>query len=807
MRSVPFGPFAHLVPPSFVEDRLQLLQMIRLEMKRRAGERPLAVLVDDGHRLEEGSLALLELLATTGDAFLILTMRTTDPAPDAWRALTSNGPFNHMVLCGLEDEAVEEILGEALGDTSPEARAALVRLAGGSPLLLKELLFHGKQAGTLSQLDGNWRITGEFGAEPGLIDLTEARISALSDEALQLFRELAVGSPLPRDVVAELDANDRLAELHRAELAVRRGDSVALAHPLYGEVVRSNLGSERLRKVKRRLAHALLHSEQRTPAIELQAATLCLQAGSCPPDLAISGATHALAAFDGELAERFAEEAAKHDDSWLPHMLRGRALFIQQRPAEAESAFALAEVPPEQPDAAAQVTWARAMNLAFGLGELQGAKDVLAAAAESLPEPHSTALHADGALINALLGDFDSVMRIGKPLLDKEGVPPLIRLKVHVSYTLAQAMRCRLSGFEDCIGEALVLSEAHRAELPMAPAQIGINQVFGLTALGRIDRALQAVAAGHERALADGNLVTLWGGGHGEVLTQAGFLRGAVDLLRENQRQMGDLDPFRTNPMFLGVEAAARAVLGETGEAKEILERAQKAALGPDPRYQARFGRARGWIAFHTGDPEEAVAILVTTGESSVQATHVLWGCEVLHDAVRLGYPERVAAQLGAAASETVGAEYVGAMAAHANALELGDAQAVESAAKRFRKCGARLLAAEAMGQAAALFHRDGQTVESHRATTHSMIWQRECGNPSTPPLAMRPPSLSAREYEIADLVARERLTSPQVASQLFLSARTVDNHLRSVYRKLDLRNRDALAEFWTGPAADPSFE
>ncbi len=799
MRSVPFGPFAHLVPSSEVEDRLQLLQTVRLELKRRAGSRRLAVLVDDGHRLEDGSLALLELLAKTGDAFLILTMRTTDPMPDAWRALIGNQRFEPIVVDGLDDRAVGAIVDGVLGPTTPETKRTIIRLAGGSPLLLKELLFHGKHAGTLCQRDGVWVTEGEFGSLPGLIDLTDARIASLSGEGLQLFRELAVGSPLPSDAVGRLDTDERLSELHRAELIVRREDFVELAHPLYGEVTRSNMSEERIRNVKVRLADALLQSSRLTPAIELQAATLRLEADCCPAELAIAGAKHALAACDGVLAERFADEAARHDDSWMTQVLRARALFAQQRPDDAERAFAKASIPPNHPDAAARLTWARAMNLAFGLGQLQRAKEVLSTMAESLAEPHATALHADRALINALVGDFDSVLEVGRPLLAKKGIPPAIRLKVHVSYTLAQAMRGRLGDFEDHISEALELADAHRADVPMSPLQIGLNHAFGLTALGQIDRAVDAAAAGHERARLEDNLVAVWGGEHGEVLLQAGFVPEALAVFRENQRHMGKFDPFRTDPMFLGVESAARAMVGERDEAERLLELAEQQALGPDARYLTRFGRARGWLAFCAGDVEQAVEILAETGTRALQATHVLWGFEVLHDCVRLGAPERVAARLGETEATTEGAAYLSAMAAHASALEAGDAEAVEAAGRMLRQCGARLLGAEAMAQAADRFQERGDDQAAHRAATVSTIWQRECGNPQTPPLAARPTALSEREHEIAALVAGRKLTSPQVARELFVSTRTVDNHLRSVYRKLGLRGRQALSELWRG--------
>ncbi len=52
---------------------------------------------------------------------------------------------------------------------------------------------------------------------------------------------------------------------------------------------------------------------------------------------------------------------------------------------------------------------------------------------------------------------------------------------------------------------------------------------------------------------------------------------------------------------------------------------------------------------------------------------------------------------------------------------------------------------------------------------------------------------LTQREREVARWVARG-LTDKEVAVKLYVSPRTVDNHLRSIYRKLDVRNRAELA-------------
>jgi len=54
---------------------------------------------------------------------------------------------------------------------------------------------------------------------------------------------------------------------------------------------------------------------------------------------------------------------------------------------------------------------------------------------------------------------------------------------------------------------------------------------------------------------------------------------------------------------------------------------------------------------------------------------------------------------------------------------------------------------------------------------------------------------LSAREVEVLGLVATG-LTSAQIAKELFLSPRTVDTHLTSIYHKLGVSSRTAAARF-----------
>jgi DNA-binding NarL/FixJ family response regulator len=45
-------------------------------------------------------------------------------------------------------------------------------------------------------------------------------------------------------------------------------------------------------------------------------------------------------------------------------------------------------------------------------------------------------------------------------------------------------------------------------------------------------------------------------------------------------------------------------------------------------------------------------------------------------------------------------------------------------------------------------------------------------------------------------------LTNREIAQQLFVTAKTVEVHLSSAYRKLDIRSRTQLADALTRPAA-----
>ena len=69
------------------------------------------------------------------------------------------------------------------------------------------------------------------------------------------------------------------------------------------------------------------------------------------------------------------------------------------------------------------------------------------------------------------------------------------------------------------------------------------------------------------------------------------------------------------------------------------------------------------------------------------------------------------------------------------------------------------------------------------------------CGDLRTPALAMggSPEGLTRREREVAGLAAAGA-SSREIAAKLYLSVRTVDNHLQNIYSKLGVTSREELA-------------
>jgi DNA-binding NarL/FixJ family response regulator len=113
-----------------------------------------------------------------------------------------------------------------------------------------------------------------------------------------------------------------------------------------------------------------------------------------------------------------------------------------------------------------------------------------------------------------------------------------------------------------------------------------------------------------------------------------------------------------------------------------------------------------------------------------------------------------------------------------------------------FEALGAWLLAAEASTAAAGLHRAAGLTRRASALTRKAEEFTAMCGEVRTPGLSGGPEAerLTRRELEVAGLAA-SGASNKEIAARLYLSARTVENHLQSIYAKLGVTSRDKLAE------------
>jgi DNA-binding CsgD family transcriptional regulator len=139
--------------------------------------------------------------------------------------------------------------------------------------------------------------------------------------------------------------------------------------------------------------------------------------------------------------------------------------------------------------------------------------------------------------------------------------------------------------------------------------------------------------------------------------------------------------------------------------------------------------------------------------------------------------------------------DLVAARAEHATALVAGDAGRLAACADRFESLGALLLAAESAASAADAWRRVQDQRQATALDVRSHELAESCEGATTPVLLRAPTvvPLTAREREIA-LLAAAGQTSRAIAERLYLSVRTVDNHLGRIYDKLGVSSRADLA-------------
>ena len=806
---LPLGAVVGLLPdgpvrlgPDGQVNAVALFEQTRQALAERHRGRRLVTVADDMAQLDAASLALLGYLAAQRAIFLIATVRTGEPVPDLLVDLWRDGRLERIDLHDLSRAHLDTLLHLALGGPiEAGAGREFWEASRGNPLYVHELVLGALESGALIDRSGVWHLEDHLPASSRLLDLVEQRIGSLSAEARSVVELLALCEPVELgylETVAPAGVLESLEQAGLVTITVTDGQ-VRLAHPLHARVVRAGLPKLRARAVLLAQAERLAAGGSTLGRVELRIAVWRLDAGAQPdPAALVRGAQLARATHDFRTVRRLMEAVPSEQLDAVGALLLGEALYELGAFDESERVLALGQELPSSENIALRLAVTRAKNAQWGLCDPEKALAINAAArAVVTTAPLVEELVADEASVLTFCGEPDRALAVlGRTTGGDQ--------RTRVARAIAGAVALATAGQT---AEALALAQAGHAdhvalgdEPAIAhPAMHIVNQVLALTEAGRLAEAEQVARAGAEIvAYQRVPIAQIW---FAVNLGRVAILQGRVVTAR---RYFAEAAGLAQSSRFAGSRrvalsglALAQAMLGEPGAAAQAL--AERAAtppfgfLGPEQRL------ADAWTAIASQRPGDATEAFRAAAAQAAATGHRVAESWLLHDLMRT-CGEDVSGRLRDLAGACDSA-LVSARARHAAAVRARDAVELTSAADQFEALGAMLLAAEAAGSAAAAFSGAGDRRAATAALRRSSELAAACEGAVTPGLfhlstvkAAAAAPLSGRETEIV-LLAATGMASKDIADRLYLSVRTVNNHLQHAYAKLGVTSRAGLAQ------------
>lgn len=801
--AMPLSALAHVLPRQLLDHRFDpvasYLQVVDALDERRSG-RPLVVLVDDLQWLDGSSSVLLGQLLDGDVVRLIATVRTGTTASDAVTALLRRDDVLRIDLEVLTPLEVDTLLHVVLGGpVDSVTRTALWSASSGNPLFVKELVLGSQSAGTLIERRGVWSLDGPLSTTPVLADLVEHRLRSFGEQARSVLDLLATWEPLGLgDLEAQfgrgpLDALDRGGMLE-LQLDGRR-QQVGLAHPLYGEVLRAAMSPMARRRLLLDQADRIETWGARRRDDPLRVAIARLEgAGSADPRLVLTAARIARHGHDFDVVERLTRVQPGERASSDIALLRAEALHELGRYIEVEALLGgMDSTTGTITSDDVQLVAMRVRNLFWGLHRGDDALAIVRAARHRAANVAvADELVTDEAL--TLLYSTGPIVALEALAALSEQPEPRARVLAAIAEIPALIATGRCETALVRAGEAS--REHRRLGEQVAIAHPGVHLVYRMQALteaGRLSEAYALAERGFEQAATRGPpLGRDWYAlGLGRAALLMGRPRTAQRWLSEGAVLSASAGFDGPHRLELSLLAVAQAWVDERDAAVATAAEVSSSRAGVVLPADQELGVA--WAAVVAGDLGRGRAVLLHAAqqaEASGYRTSESW---LLHDAARLGGADSVVARLEELAALCEG-PVVGTYAAHARAVAERDADGLDAVTDRFESLGMLLFAAEAATRAAEAHRRAGSARAATARAARARALAGHCEGARTPGLvtvdAVVP--LTNREREIGVLAAGGA-TSKEIATQLFLSARTVDNHLQNIYAKLGITGRAEL--------------
>jgi DNA-binding CsgD family transcriptional regulator len=786
-----------------------------------AEEQPVLAVVDDAHWLDDESLrAVLFAGRRLGAEGLVLVVATR---VDEARGIDAAG-LPLLPLGRLSDDAAHAVIEEEVGAVDEGVAQTLVSLAAGNPLALHEL----PRALTDAQRRGAEPLPAGLPAGSGIERAFSRRLEELPEDsrrALTIAATLETGrldQCLAAIAEAGLDGSD-LDAAEAAGLLSIEGAEVAFRHPLL-----RTLAYQSAAPSERRRAHAAVAAVVPDPTLRAwhlasaavgpdeevaaaldeaarisrrigapaAAALASARAAELTPDprakltrLVAAAADHADSGRVDEARERAVEAEALGPDEDVAarlRMLRGRVETRGGHPVDGR-AMLVAEA---DRVAEADPVAAAALYLEAGIADLMLGDSFTmiddADRAHALAEGHSAEVTGLAVLERAVAlapigGAQESerlIAELEPLLLQGDPLPPYSEL-----ITFAGQVATWFERFD--FAEALLRRQIDAARTSSAVGRL----VYPLASLsyvhwrrGRWNQALADAEEAVRLARDTGQLAQLSNALCALAWVEAGRgdAKAAAEHNAESLRlieQMGNRSPFA---IYVHASMGFQSLTEERNDAAvESLQRAQQIfdQLGGAEPAVLLFEPDRIEALARTGrrdDAEKALQVL----EGQAQSTGRTWAHAVT---------ERCRGLL--AAEDDFRGHFERALEWHAKAdMPFETARTHLAFGERLRRAGLRADSRPELEAAGAIFERLGAQPWLRRAEAELRSTGRTVRSRDAPDDQLTP-----SELQVALRVA-EGLTNREVAGVLFLSPKTVEHHLSSIYRKLGVRSRTELA-------------
>ena len=801
--TVPLGAFAGLLPEAVrTDDALELMRRSVDSLRRRADGRPVVLGVDDAQLLDLVSAALVLHLTVTETAFVIVTVRSGEPCPDAIDSLWKDASAQRLELRPLSEDAVGALVEAALG--GPVEQSALrwaYETSQGNALYVRELIAGAVDAGTLTRDRGLWHMADVPTLSRSLAELVTHRIAALTTAERRPLELLALGEPLRLDELVELSDDESVMAVEARGLVLvgppATGNLLRLAHPLYGEVVRSELPMLRRRQLLLRLAETVQRRDPRVPDDAIRIARWLLDAGATMPTPLLVEAAHAATqAAAPELGARLAELAVDAGAGAGAALILARAYTLRKRFADAERVLADIEGTLETQDQAVDYLEQRVSAvLYYGLKRPAEARALLERAQNWWPgDEWRRRLEPTRVSLQSMTDGLRDSVEVFERVLADPKLGTTARRQLEPMHALALFFAGRAK-------EAFAVVHRIRPPIPVRDQSDMLALItFELISCHTgedwpgLDEYMtgamrDAVRAGDHEAAGHAALTL------GYTHFMAGRFDDATRRLAEAELHFERQDAFSTIVMVRAHRAIVANVTGDHAAAVAALQRLDDALAGRDPlpTQLSTAMRARAWAVYYTGDPKRAQRMLLDAAEgvSDVPAYATLLAYEAMRAGARAA---TIASQLTGYA-ERCDSRMAAAHAAHTRAAAARDGDRLLAASDELAAIGTLLYAMEAAADAATAFQAAGR----HDSARSAAARARELHVPGQGTVA---PAIDGLDSDAIVLTGRERqivalvrrgLSNAEIADDLVLSVRTVETYVYRAMQKHGARNRRDL--------------